>query len=235
MTRSANQIFRVFLISLFICAIPTLGQNAQKPTPSASTKDATWTRQFAVPFNTQQAPTVHGKLFTDPRFLPLLRASFPQRQWFWYDHGRLVSTDNLIDTFLGVSFGDPILDEGRYVTTDGCVPHVCDVDRGMLWIDTGVHPADTIFVATNLVGGNGSAGFHLWMFSSTKLNWQHLPPAFLVSLTRWLSTIAEPGYNGTSGYSFNFVLATIVQPSGVIEDITPETLHLRSIEPGAKQ
>jgi len=32
------------------------------------------------------------------------------------------------------------------------------------------------------------AAYHLWIFSSTKLNWQNLPPSFSVSLPRWLST-----------------------------------------------
>jgi hypothetical protein len=196
---------------------------------SAPATDATWTRQLAVPFNPQLAPTVQGKLITDLRFLPLLKASFPQHQWFWYDHDSLVSMDDLIYAFLAVSFGDPILDQGRYVTVNGCVAHVCNVDQGMLWIDTGVRPASLIFAAANLVSGNGPAAYHLWIFSSTKLNWQHLPPSFSVSLPRWLST------SGSSGTSFKFDLVTIVQPNGIMEDISPETLPIGTTETGAKQ
>jgi len=236
MTPSANQIFRVFLISLFICAIPTLGQNAQKPTPSASTKDATWTRTFAVPFNPLKAANddqgKENELNIDPRFRPLLKSSFPQRQWFWYEHGQLVSTADLIETFIGVP-GDAILDEGRYVTADGCVPHDCDANRGMLWIDTGTQPATLIFVGINPVSGNSSQETsRLWIFSSRKLDWQKLPNSFTTSLTRWLSTIAKQDYRGTGGYHYKFALATIVQPNGVMEDITPETLSLGIAEIG---
>jgi len=176
-----------------------------------------------------------NRLTNDPRFGALLKASFPQRQWFWFEHGRLVSTADLIITFIGVP-GDAILDDGRYVTADGCVPHDCVANRGMLWIDSQSHPATLIFAGIGLVSGEASQdASRLWIFSSTKLNWQHLPPSFLASLPRWLSTIAKPDYKGTNGYRYNFVLATIVQPNGLMEDITPETLHLRSKEPGAKQ
>jgi hypothetical protein len=222
MTNSASRIFRIFLISALACTAPALAQSAQKPTPPVSTKDATWTREYAT----------NGKdIKWDTRFIPLLKASFPQHQWFWYDHYKSTSLPDLIQTFLGVS-GSALLDEDRYVTADGCVPHDCVANRGMLWIDTGTQPATLIFAATNLVSGNGPEGYHLWIFSSTKLNWQHLPPWFSVSLPRWLTTIAKPGYRGTSGYHYKFALATIVQPNGVMEDITPETLPLGITEIG---
>ena len=236
MTLTVKHIFRAFLISLFICAAPALAQSAQKPTPPASTKDATWTRIFAVPYDPQKAEGDglgnENSLTNDPRFDALLKASFPQRQWFWYEHGKLVSTADLIETFTGVP-GDAILDEGRYVTADGCVPHDCVANRGMLWIDTETQPATLIFVGINLVSGNSSQETsHLWIFSSRKLNWQKLPNSFTTSLPRWLSTIAKPDYRGTSGYHYKFALATIVQPNGVMEDITPETLPLGITEIG---
>ena len=210
------------------------GQSARTP---PATADASWTRSFAVPFDPKAADDQgrENGLTNDPRFEALLKASFPQRQWFWYEHGRLVSMVDLIETFIGVP-GDAILDDGRYITADGCVPHDCVANRGMLWIDSQTHPARLIFSGINIVSGDASQdASRLWIFSNTKLNWQHLPPSFLASLPRWLANIAKPDYKGTNGYRYNFVLATIVQPNGVMEDITPETLHLRSKESGAKQ
>jgi hypothetical protein len=241
MTRSANLIFRVFLLSLLICVAPALAQNTQKPASPNPATDATWTKKFAVSFNPQQAAGEQGQknIIIDPRFEPLLKASFPQRQWFWHEHGRLVSMDSLIYSSIATG-GDVLLDEGRYVTIDGCYVGICDVVRGMLWIDTGIKPANMIFVSTQLVSGDGPERYQLWIFSSRKLDWQHLPPAFSTSLPRWLCNIETPGYNAGNGYNLRFVLANIVQPNGVIEDISPETLHIRTLvigttKTGAKQ
>jgi hypothetical protein len=227
---------RTLLVAALSAALSPCLAMAQRPSAGASDRDAAWTRAFAVPFSPHAADGQGNapSLTIDPRFEPLLKASFPQRQWFWYDHGRLVSTADLIRTYMSTS-GGAILDEGRYVTADGCVPHVCDALHGMLWIDTGVHPAELIFAGTILVSGNGEdERYHLWIFSSTKLNWQHLPPSFLISLPRWLSTIRKLD-NGTNRPHFKFALVTIVQPNGIMEDLTPETLPLGTIEIGAKQ
>jgi hypothetical protein len=206
----------------------------------ASVPDAAFTRDFAVPWQDTPAHATsdnevgrENALNGDPRFAVLLRSAFHQKQWFWLDHYRFTPLPDLIETFIGVP-GSAILDEGRYVTLDGCVPHDC-TDRGMLWIDSESQPASLIFAATRPVNGDGPAGDHLWLFSSVKLNWQHLPPSFLVSLPRWFETIGKPGYSGTSGYRFDFVLATIVQPNGIMEDLSPATLHLRNTQTGAQQ
>jgi len=229
MTHSAKRIFRAFLISLLISAASAIAQSAQKPASPNSATDTTWTKKFAVPFNAQQAASDQGQknIITDSRFQPLLKASFPQRQWFWYEHGRLLSMDSLITSTINTG-GDVLLDEDRYVTVDGCYVGVCNAVRGMLWIDTGVQPASMIYASTQLVNGDGAEGFHLWIFSSSKLNWQHLPPTFSASLSRWITNVETPGYNAGHGSKLNFILATIVQPNGVMEDISPETLHHRT-------
>jgi hypothetical protein len=227
------------VLSLAAASLPAVAQPAHAP-ESSPAMDAAWIRAFAVPeidrpIDPEAAHPLgeENRINTDPRFAALLKSALPQRQWFWYEHRHLVSTANLIHTFVGVP-GDAILDQNRYVTLDGCVPHYCP-DHGMLWIDTGAHPATLIFAGTGEVFSDNSADKNrLWIFSSIKLNWQQIPQPFLASLFRWLTLIAIPG-GGTSGYKYNFVLVTIVQPNGVMEDITPETLHLRSIESGAKQ
>ena len=219
------------------CTALPLARPAQSATPTTPQLSVAWVRTFAAPYTPSQNGSIGSgnSLIWDPRFNALLKGSFPQRQWFWYDHSRLVSTADLIRTFLGVT-GDAILDEHRYVTIDGCVQHVCDINRGMLWIDTNAQPAKSIFVAINLIGGKGSNDdSHVWLFSSAKLNWQHLPLSFASSLPRWLNTIGAQGYRSTGGYHFHFVLATIVQPSGIMEDISPDTLPLGAPQTGATQ
>jgi hypothetical protein len=201
---------------------------AAAATPAPAT-DATWTRAFAVPGppSTSAASSGQaGRLESDPRFATLLQASFPQRQFFWYDHWKLTPLPEMIQMFMSIP-GDAILDDNRYVTVDGCVVHDCDSNRGMLWIDTGTHPATLIFAGINPIT-SGAPPFenHLWVFTSQKLNWQHMPPGFMTSLHRWLPTIGANGYRGTNGYRYNFSIETIVQPRGVMVDLGPDILGL---------
>jgi hypothetical protein len=210
---------------------------AQKIVPQPSViSDATWTREFASAYTPSNDIGNENQLNGDSRFTTLLKTSFPQRQWFWRENYRFISVPDLVQTFIGVP-GDAILDDQRYVTADGCVPHDCN-DRGMLWIDTAAHPAKLIFVGTASVRtGPADAGSRdrLWLFSSSKLDFQNLPQPFLTSLRRWKDRIAASNYNGTAGYHYNFILATIVQPSGEMIDISPALLHLDTTESGAKQ
>lgn len=227
-------------IGLPLLAAMTLSMQAQQPARRVnSTVDAAWTRAYATPkpdTSESALPAGNRDIKWDPRFIPLMRSAFHQRQWFWFDHDHFTALPELIQIFIGVP-GGVTLDDDRYVTVTGCVPHAC-TDVGMVWIDTGTHPATLIFAATQLVSDSvehDGTPTHLWLFASSQQNWQHLPPDFSASLTRWLSTIAQPGYRGTNGYSFDFILATIVQPNGAMEDLTPDTFHLRSIKPGATQ
>jgi hypothetical protein len=204
-------------------------QSAHAPAAAPDTRrDASWARSFAAP----GAPSANGgdigdenRLVNDPRFELLLKASFPQKQWIWFERGKLLSLPDMVQFFLGVP-GDALLDENRYVTLDGCVPHDCD-DRGMLWMDTGNERALLIFAGTGMVRSNdGSSQTHLWIYTSEKLNWQHMPTSFLASLHRWLATIGADTYRGTSGYRYTFTLVTVVGPNGIMEDIGPDVFGL---------
>ena len=109
------------------------------------------------------------------------------------------------------------------------------MDRGMLWIDTGTDPAVLIFAGIDPIGGSlppytYTRKSHLWIYTSEKLNWQKIPAPFLSSLHRWLATISTDPYFGTHGYIYDFSLATIVQPNGVMEDLGPDTLGLGATE-----
>ena len=229
---------RPYLVAAITCctALP-LARAEQSATPTVPESDAAWVRTFAAPYTPPQKGSIGNgaSLNWDSRFGALLKSSFHQRQWFWYDHNRLLSTVDLIHTFLGVT-GDTILDDNRYVTTAGCVQHLCDATWGMLWIDTASYPPALIFVGNTMVGGGEPTGEHLWLFTSAKLDWQHLPPPFLLTLHRWLEAADWPGDPGVSNRrNLHFDLATIVQPSGIQEDISSATLHLETTSTGAKK
>jgi hypothetical protein len=218
-----------------------LAQATHRQTATSNTsRDAAWVRAFAA---TGQLSTTgvgigrENQLNWDPRFTSLLAASFPQKQWFWYDHWKLTPLPAVMQLFMGVP-GNAVLVDGRFVTLDGCVPHDCGTNRGMLWIDTGTDPAVLIFAGINTISSNSSPfKSHLWVYTSEKLNWQKVPPSFLFSLNRWLATIGENGYFGTDGYRYDFSLATIVQPNGVMTDLGPNVFGLDVTEshttPGA--
>ncbi len=117
--------------------------------------------------------------------------------------------------------GSVLLEENRYVTINGCVPHDCG-DRGMVWIDTA--PAEKLLLIFAATGGisNGptdtGSSIHLWLFSSTKLNWQKLPPSFQSSFTRWWNKTTQVWNESVPE---KVVLVTIVQPSGEMVDLSP--------------
>jgi hypothetical protein len=233
---------RAFMLKSCLLLASAVGASAsaQQRQAHTATPDAAWLRASASPYNPSdmQQDSMPSMLNWDPRLRALLRASFHQRQWFWYDHYKFTPLPELIPILMGIP-GDAILDDQRYMTLDGCLAHVCDADRGVLWIDTGVRPAQLIFTAVNINSGDLGNTSHLWVFGSSKLDWQHLPGPFLKSLARWRDTIAAKGYRQTGGYMYNFSLATIVQPSGEQIDISPSLLHLDSpvtaIATGAKQ
>ncbi len=199
----------------------TLGQRT--PVPSSAQSDLSWIRSFTVPAET---PIDHQErqASSDPRFLPLLRASLHQHQFFWHDHGKFIPLPDLIQLFIGIQ-GEAVLENQRYAAIDGCVPHDCGT-RGMLWIDTQskLHPA-LIFVATDLVSGGGpkeGSLVHLWLFSSTRLNWQQLPPSFTSSMGQWWSRTSKAWIKY---YPEQVVFVSLVQPSGEIVSLSPELFH----------
>ena len=232
MNASPNRFPDCFYAPLLLALALSSYSVAQTTTPSSN---AAWTRAFAAAWRDIPAtpPIVHNQgrenaLNGDPRFLPLLKSFFPQHQWFWFDRYKFTPVANLVNTFIGVP-GNAILDDDRYVTADGCVPHDCN-DRGMLWIDTGTQPATLIFVATGMVASvQGGEQTRLWLFASKHMDFQNLPPAFLSSLERWHID------NVANGYKEDILLATLVQPNGQQVDLTYPTLYYKKNQPGAKK
>jgi hypothetical protein len=160
----------------------------------------------------------------DPHFRALMQQSLHQRQSFWRDHGHFESVPELIATFIGVP-GSVTLAQDRYLTVDGCVPHACSA-RGMVWIDLAAAKPSVIFVAENQINQSrdekGSPQ-HLWLFSSTTLDWQHMPQPFIDSFDKWFAA-----YHATSARYFEIypAIVTIVQPTGENVDLTPALVGL---------
>lgn len=229
------------LVSLLLGASSAAhaGVVSNAATAATPSTDAAWTRAFGKPSSVDGDPPTgeHRNLVGTPRFNALLRSSFPQHQYFWHERNRFTSVPATIDTFLGVP-GDALLDGNRYLTVNGCVPHVCGGGGdGMLWIDTAAHPAHLIFLAMDFVAtpANGFEPMHLWLFSSTQLDWQHLAQPFLASVTRWFSTIDAPPVVKARGWHYQFVSITLVQPSGAMSQLSPALLHLPTVAASGAQ
>jgi hypothetical protein len=229
-------------IAAILALAPALVAGAQQmraASPTA-TGDASWVKVYATtcrPAFRVCAPSTDGyenAFNSDPRFSPLLRSAFPQRQWFWLDGGKFTSVPNLIQLFLGVP-GSALVDQDRYFTANGCIPHDC-VNRGMLWIDTAPHPAQLIFIANDEISGDGKGPDQiLWIFSSSQLNWQKLSRPFLDSFHRWHSNLVQQDRNYTWSDLNSFLVANLVQPNGEIVTLSPSVLGLQTQSTGATQ
>lgn len=205
--------------------------------------DAVWTKSFATPYQpvspdqsfTQNQQGRENALNGDPRFATLLKDSFHQHQWFWYEHSRLVPIADLIQTFIGVP-GKVILNDNRYVTANGCVPHDCG-DRGMVWIDTNIEPATVIFAAAVAVSGGPET--HLWLFTSKHLNTGQMQPAFLSSLKHWIeknnADIDSKKDPALAIFKEDIILVTVVQPNGEQDELKYSMLSAAKNELGAKK
>jgi len=215
MTYYKLRLLQVSAATLLLGASLATAQTAANPktaTPvSASANDLTWLDEYAK----------GGDIKWDKRFIGLIQTSLNQRQNFWYEKGKLVSTLELVQVFLGIS-GDFTSEKGVY-SIEGCVPHACPA-RGLLWIDTTAKPKPTVvFVAMQDVYGSENAQnvVHLMIYSSSKLDWQKLPPAFVKSLHQWWMK------NDNTNGEYLPVLATLIGPNGIAQDIDPNILHLK--------
>jgi hypothetical protein len=142
-----------------------------------------------------------------------------QHQFFWHDHGQFTTLPELVQQFIGVP-GNTVLHEQRFVVLDGCVPHSCSA-RGMLWIDTQGTQPTLIFVATDNVSGSAAdkgSMVHLWLFPSTKLNWQNLPVEFISSMDEWWIRTTKVWQKY---YTERVTMVSIVQPNGEIVTLSP--------------
>lgn len=238
-----NQTTRLSFTAAILFSISSVVFATAPSTSAASASDAAWTKSFAVPYQpnspdqsfTQSQQGRVNALNGDHRFATLLKDSFHQHQWFWYEHSRLIPIVDLIQTFIGVP-GWVILDDNRYVTTNGCVPHACN-ESGMVWIDTASEPATLIFAAAVRVSGGPET--HLWLFASKHLNTGQMPPAFLSSLKRWIeNNNARTDSKKDPALAFlkdNIILVTIVQPNGEQDELKYSMLTMQRIELGAKK
>ena len=205
------------------------GLAAGAQTTYNSPTDATWAKLYA----TDCGPAVkhpcppstngyEGEFTGDPRFLALVKQSLPQQESWWVNgYGGSAPISKAVQEFLGEPH-NITLDDDRYITADGCVPHACMI-HGMLWIDTTTKPATVIFVGETLVAGGlkGESGDHLYLYTSRKLATYYagkrpikiFDPQFLRSLARWHDA------NVSKYDTQKIILATIVWPNGATHDL----------------
>lgn len=179
--------------------------------------DLMWVREYAKAGETGNENGLNG----DPRFDALLKASFHQGQRFWMDHGSFAPVSEVVHQFIGVP-GNMVIDQDRYVTANGCVPHDCN-DGGFVWIDTrSLGKPLVLFVATGMVSGdspNKEMHMHLRVFASRKVNWQRMPPSFMQSFAHWY-TAGQVKY-----LAYKVDMVTIVEPNGQEMDLAPSTFE----------
>ncbi len=218
-----------------LLAAPPRPTRAAQPDTGAS-----WARAYATScpgYKHPCAPSTDGyeNAFNgDPRLPGLLKRALPQRESWWVNgHAGSAPVSSIVQEFIGVP-GALLVDENRYVTANGCVPHDCPT-LGMLWIDTGMRPATVIFVAELMIEDvKGRDANHLWLYTSALQNFEALPPNFLTSLKRWHNSVPTQ-------YSPQTVtVATLVQPNGRMEDLSFDTLFYKqsmaaASKSGAKQ
>jgi hypothetical protein len=195
-------------------------------------EDVSWLAPYANP-----APDGRGDELThDSRFKLFLREHLTAHQIFWNENESL--GDTAIE-FLGVP-GQVVLDDNRYFSFDGCVPHFCP-SRGLLFVDLGTAHPLVVFVAIdwvkdNKVPGQTGAEYTLWLFSNRALNiaggtddttTEHVPPALIHTISRWA---AQP----TAGSTVlpNITHTVLVDPTGTPTQVPPASL---GITPAPKQ
>lgn len=181
------------------------------------------------PSNVQWLKSFDGKnsfnLRTDPRFKPFLQHTFGNVDiTFGNDDPRLNCPagawcrpgPEVIEEFLGVP-GPIQVDDHRFVTASGCVPHFC-AHRGMLWVDTheDENGPTVVFVAVE-----GAVEPSLWLYSNRDFydDPSSLPHNLLLNINRWVREPVKP--------VLRLNKATIMDTAGKRgKTVEPETLDI---------
>jgi hypothetical protein len=235
--------YALFLSAALIANAQISSQGTTTPT------DAAWAKLYATDCGQAMKhpcpPSSNGyenEFAGDPRFMPLLKYSLPQHESWWVNgYGGSAPVSSIVQQFIGVP-KDLLVDEDRYVTATGCVPHDC-LTTGMLWIDTAAKPATVIFVGEDLVAGGlkGESGYHVYLYTSREItNYyagkRHIEifaPDFLKSLARWHDASISK-YDDQK-----IVVVTIVWPNGRTHDLfwsdLLKPISTSTTNPGATQ
>ena len=155
----------------------------------------------------------------DPQFAMLLTRTLPQHQFFIAG----MTLTKAAEYYMGVGTGRVTVDDSRYATVTGCVPHMCNTDEGLLWADTQGAQPEVLFAALDPMAGTQGEGnttiWELWIFGSQLLHadFDHvdaLPEDFMKQLQDWAGD--RP-----------LGAALFVEPNGIIIPLLPkESLHL---------
>jgi hypothetical protein len=227
---------RSLQLAALILTATTLHAQIHMPQLSHKEKDKGEDVSWLAPYAN---PTPEGRgddLIHEPRLKPFLRDHLTAHQIFWNENESL--GDTAIE-FLGVP-GQVVLDDNRYFSFDGCVPHFCP-SRGLLFVDLGTAHPLVVFVAIDWVKDNKTPGqtgaeYTLWLFSNHPLTIdsaaneagvEHVPPALIHTISRWA---AQP----TAGTTVvpNITNTVLVDPTGKPQQVPPASL---GITPASKQ
>jgi hypothetical protein len=189
--------------------------------PKETREEVAWLAPYANPApNGRESELVH-----DLRFKTFLRDHFTAPQIFWNDNESL--TDTIME-FLSVP-NQVVLDDNRYLSADGCVPHFCP-SRGLLFVDLGTAHPLTVFAAVDWVKENktpnqSGAEYTLWLFCNRPLRAgddaeaTHIPAALKRTIARWT---AQPVPDSTTVE--NITNAVLVDPDGTPHNVPPPTV-----------
>lgn len=223
------------LAAVLLALVATTPAPAQFHFPQHTTKakvpreDLSWLAPFAQP----EPDGRENDLIHEPRFKSFLRDHLSAPQTFWNDNQSLADT---VMDFLGVP-GKVLLDDNRYLSIDGCVPHFCP-SRGLLFVDLGVdHPlvafAAIDWTRDNKTPSQSGAEYTLWLFSNrvlrtttTDAETTAIPAPLIHTIARWS---AQPSSGSTTLQNITSVI--LVDPDGTPHAVPPSTLGITAVSP----
>lgn len=204
---------------LAVLLAPCLAQEHTKPSTSISVR-------WLLSYGSQNTTGNGGRALQNaPRFRALLQRELPQQALFLPGNR---SVGNAILDFIGDT---PVVLKDRYLTTDGCIRHICPQLSWYLWIDALSQQSNLYFAALEAIPGEGIGPknpslFHLWIFQNTPLRNDFLfsesespPNEFLYAFQNW--------FDRTAGR--HIVFAMLVGTDGKMKPLLPENLHLSGV------
>lgn len=182
--------------------------------------DVSWLAPYASP----EPDGRENDLVHDIRFRSFLRDHLKAPQTFWNENQSLPDT---VAEFLEVP-GKVILDDNRFLSIDGCVPHFCP-SRGLLFVDLGTaHPliafAAIDWTKDNKTPSQEGAEYTLWLFTNQPLNASAMTEALKRTIARWT---AQP--SSDSNTLQNITNAILVDPDGTPHQTPPATLGVYTV------
>jgi hypothetical protein len=149
-------------------------------------------------FSFQREAAVY-EIYTNPRFLALLREGLPHYGVPWYRaRGRRLILPGGAARAVSSSPGSVTVDSDRFVTITGTFPKEGD-SKGLLWCDAAAERPDMIFVYMEQVLGrdNGSRGT-LDIYTNRNGTDAPLPPKLIAAILAWKKETGVMTFNSVT-------------------------------------